>query len=486
MKEMIATTRETPANGQPEHDTEEPARAKGRGLRRPLLRALWAGAIALPVIGFVSLLERSRLDPEWTSTRLHFVLFLAVGAGASLLAFLAGQAADRRSDARVFLLSLAFLVTGGFLAVHAVGTPGVLLNDEKPGFEIAIPVGLFLASLFALGSGLVDMRPGWAATVVRHRGALRRSVYVAMGVWIGFSLLELPPFAGTSAEAPGGLIQTLAALGAAVYAMATVRYVVIYRHRMTVLPLTVVGCFILLAEAMLGSALIGERTWHASWWEWHGLIVTAYVIVLFAANHEWSEERFRHLYLETTRERNQMVSVLFADLQNFTTFVEQASVSEMAEMLSAYYGVATPLLSEGFGGDVEKFIGDAIVATFNSRGDQADHAVRATRAGLELQRRMSDITRAHTGWPQLRVGVNTGEALVRELGGRGRVEYAIVGDTINVGARLESEAPVGGVLIGAETYRRLPPQSTVEARRGLKVKGKRLLVDAYVVHSVPA
>jgi len=237
---------------------------------------------------------------------------------------------------------------------------------------------------------------------------------------------------------------------------------------------------------MLGSALIGERTWHASWWEWHGLIVTAYVIVLIAANHEWSEERFRHLYLETTRERNQTVSVLFADLQNFTTFVEQASASETAEMLSAYYGLAAPLLSEDFGGDVEKFIGDAIVATFNSRGDQADHAVRATRAGLEVQRRMSAVTRAHPDWPQLRVGVNTGEALVRELGGRGRVEYAIVGDAINVGARLESAAPVGGVLIGAETYRRLPPQSRVEARPGLKVKGKRLLVDAYVVHSVPA
>jgi class 3 adenylate cyclase len=483
---MIATTREPQANRQPEYRTEEPARAKSRRPPRPLLRALWAGAFTLPVIGFVSLLERSRLDPQWTSPRLHFCLFLAVGGGASLLAFLAGQAADRRRDARVFLLSLAFLVTGGFLAVHALGTPGILLNDEKPGFEIAIPVGLFLASLFALGSAIVDMRPGWAATVVEHRGTLRRSVLVALGVWIGFSLLELPPFAGTSAEAPGGLIQTMAALGAAVYAIATVRYVLIYRHRMTALPLTVVGCFILLAEAMFGSALIGERTWHASWWEWHGLIVTAYVIVLFAANQEWSEERFRHLYLQTTRERKQMVSVLFADLQNFTTFVEQSSAAEMAEMLSEYYGVAAPLLSEGFGGDVEKFIGDAVVATFNSRGDQADHAIRAARAGLELQRQWSAMTRAHASWPHLRVGVNTGDALVRELGGRGRVEYAIVGDPINVGARLESEAPVGGVLIGSETYRRLPPQSTVEARPGLKVKGKRDLVDAYVVHSVPA
>ena len=70
-------------------------------------------------------------------------------------------------------------------------------------------------------------------------------------------------------------------------------------------------------------------------------------------------------------------------------------------------------------------------------------------------------------WPKLRVGVNSGEALVRELGGPGYVEYAVVGDTINVGSRLEGQAPIGGVLIGSDTYRRLPPGAHVEPRPGL-------------------
>jgi class 3 adenylate cyclase len=154
-------------------------------------------------------------------------------------------------------------------------------------------------------------------------------------------------------------------------------------------------------------------------------------------------------------------------------------------MLSAYYGTATPLITETFGGDVEKFIGDAIMATFNSRGDQPDHAARAARAGLELQRQMRRLEADHPEWPRLRVGVNSGDALVRELGGPGYVEYAVVGDTINVGSRLEGQAPVGGVLIGADTYSRLPTAAEVEPRPGLVMKGKRDAVDAYVLNGMP-
>jgi adenylate cyclase len=98
-------------------------------------------------------------------------------------------------------------------------------------------------------------------------------------------------------------------------------------------------------------------------------------------------------------------------------------------MLSTCYGMAAPLISRGFGGEVEKFIGDAIMVTFNSRGDQPDHAVRAARAGLELQHQMGLLAARHPGWPKLRVGVNTGPALVRAMGGPGYVSFAVVGDT---------------------------------------------------------
>jgi class 3 adenylate cyclase len=457
----------------------------GRRLSHVAVRLAWALALAVPVVGFVSLLFRSQLDPAWTSTRLHFLLFLGVGSGAFVLAYAAGQAADRRGDARVFLLSLGFLVTAGFLALHAIGTPGVLLNNDRPGFKVAIPVGLLLAALFAAGSAFVDVRPALAPAVVRHRNHLRGSVVAAIAVWAVVALAELPPLAGSSAEGSGVLLKTLAGLGALVYAVSVLRYAVVYRQRLTLLPASVIACFILLAEALFGNALVGERTWHASWWEWHGLIVIGYTVIFFAAQRQWRDERFHQLYLSTSRERTQEVSVLFADLASYTTFAERTSPAEVAGMLNSYFELATPLLSQGFGGEVEKFMGDAIMATFNGRGDQPDHALRAARAGLELQRRTGLLADAHPGWPRLRVGVNSGEAHVREMGGPGYVVYAVVGDTINVGSRLEGQAPVGGVLIGADTYRRLPPHTDVEARPGLTLKGKETAVDAYVLHSLP-
>jgi hypothetical protein len=126
-----------------------PGGRRDAGLSRLIVRAAWVVAPILPLVGLFSLVLRRHLDPAWDDPRLHFVLFLTVGGGAFVLAYIAGQAADRRGDARVFLLSLAFLVTGGFLAVHAVGTPGVLITNERPGFMVAIPVGLLIAALFA-------------------------------------------------------------------------------------------------------------------------------------------------------------------------------------------------------------------------------------------------------------------------------------------------------------------------------------------------
>jgi class 3 adenylate cyclase len=247
----------------------------------------------------------------------------------------------------------------------------------------------------------------------------------------------------------------------------------------------VIACFVLLAEAMIGVAVTGERKWHASWWEWHGLIVTAYVVVGVAARREWRDERFRRLYLPTTRERHQDVSVLFADLVGFTGFSERCPPAEAAAVLDAYWGVAAPLITQQFGGELEKFVGDGFMATFNNRGDQPDHAQRASCAALALQESIARLTDENPGWPRMRVGVNSGGVLVREVGGSGHVAYPIVGDMVNTGARLESLAPVGGVLIGAETYARLPAEAEVEEWAGVRMKGKQDAVDAYVLLSSP-
>jgi class 3 adenylate cyclase len=233
---------------------------------------------------------------------------------------------------------------------------------------------------------------------------------------------------------------------------------------------------------MIGVAATGERAWHASWWEWHGLIVLAFLLVALAARREWHDERFRALYLPTTRERSGEVSVLFSDLAGFTGFTERTDPREVAAMLKAFYERAAPAVARA-GGEIEHFAGDGLLATFNTRGDRPDHAVRAARTALELQRAWA--ADAHPGWPALRVGVNTGPAIVREMGGHGHVAYTVVGDSVNVGARLEANAPLGGVLIGEETQRRLPEGAVTTPVPPLRVKGKDAVVEAFVLVSLP-
>jgi len=454
-----------------------------------LRASLTAGVVAaaLPLIGLVSLLLRRQLDPHLENYRLHFVLFGLVGAVAFVLGYAAGESANRRGDARVLLLSLAFMATGGFMSLHAFGTTGVLFQEDHSGFKVAIPVGLLVSAVFAAGSALVDVRPGLAALAIQYRRLLRIGVLVTMAFWLVWTVSNLPPLSGPNSEAARGtLLTALAVAGTVVFAISAARYWVIFRDRLTLLPLAVVACFVLLSEALVGVAVTGERTWHASWWEWHGLIVTAYLLIGFAAYREWRDERFRNLYLPTTRQRHQEVSVLFSDLAGFTSFAERSDTSEVAAMLNSYFGIAAPLITAEFGGEVEKFIGDGVVAVFNGRGDQPDHATRAAGAALGLQRAFGNLSERHPDWPRLRVGVNTGQVVLRELGGHGHVAYPMVGDTINTGSRLEALAPVGGVLIGSETYERLPEDAVVEPRAGLQVKGKDHAVDAYVLLACPS
>jgi adenylate cyclase len=457
-----------------------------RAPRRVWGTAAWVLAGALPLIGLVSLLLRSQLDPPWENPKVHFVVFAAVGSLAFALAFFAGEAATRRGDARVLLISLAFLATGGFLGLHAVGTPGVLFTAELSGFKVAIPVGLLLAAVFGFASAFVDWAPSFAAVVMRRRSLLRRAVVGAMVLWFVWTVAKIAPLNHPTSEgATGSLLSVMAVLGVLLYGAAAARFWSVYRSGLTLLPASVIACFVLLAEAMIGVATTGERSWHASWWEWHVLILLAYVTIGFAAHREWREDRFRHLYLPTTRHRSQDVSVLFSDLAGFTSFSERSSGDEVAALLSTYYETAAPLISRRFSGDIEKFMGDGMMATFNSHGDQPDHAVRAARAALALQAEIGQLAEQHPGWPRLRVGVNSGNAVLRELGGHGHVAYSLIGDTINAGARLEGKAPVGAVLIGAETYRQLPEGAVVEAMGQVIVKGRSAALEAYILHTLP-
>ena len=138
------------------------ARDSLRG-RSGLAVAAWMVAAALPLVGLVSLVLREQLDPDWSNRQVHFTVFLTVGVGLFVLAYAAGAAANRRGDARVLLISLAFLATGGFLGLHALGTAGILFTHHYAGFKVANPVGLVIAAVFGLTPGLlIDRLQGQA------------------------------------------------------------------------------------------------------------------------------------------------------------------------------------------------------------------------------------------------------------------------------------------------------------------------------------
>jgi adenylate cyclase len=449
--------------------------------RRPLAVAAVVVALALPLVGLVVLLNERFARADWKAPALHFVFFLAVGAAAASLSLVTGEGARRRGDARCLLLSLAFLSMGGFMALHAIGTKDVLTGSARPGFTIAISVGLLVGAPFAVASAFVDLRPHFGVLVMRRRRWLRGVVVAALLLWALWAWLEWPPLQHDVGEGFQGTLKVAAAVGAVAYGVAAARLWWTNRMHLGLLMFSVVACYALLAEALVGVAVAGEHKWHATWWVWHGLIVTAFFLVFAAARREWRDERFRALYLPATREHREEVTILVADLEGFTTFSDTRDAGEVAAMLRTYYEVAAPLIARGFGGEVEKFAGDGVFATFNRRGDQPDHAVRAVRAALRLQEEVEAIRRDRPDWPGLRVGVNTGPVLVAEMGGIGYVAYPAIGDAVNVAARLQAAAPVGGVLAGETTRRQLPENLPARRIPDLHLKGKAQGVDAYLV-----
>jgi class 3 adenylate cyclase len=437
---------------------------------------------ALPLVLLVVVLARPALDGRWENDPAHFWLVLAAAGVSVALGYAISVAARRRRDARLFLVSLAFIAAAAFLGLHALATPQVLLDGKNAGFELATPIGLVLAGLFAAASGLEFSADG-SVRAMRLAPALYGLLLAVVVLWGIVSLAELGPLADPlGAEELNGWQVALAATGMVLYGLAAFGYFRLYRRRGGDFLLAVTLAFVLLAEAMI--VIAWARNWHVSWWEWHLVMLGAFVAIGLSARSQWHEERFSALYLERTLAGARDVSILFADLQGFTSFSERTSPGEVAAMLNAYFERLVPLL-EQTGGEVHQLIGDAIMVVFNKEGDQPDHALRAARAGLVLQSAATEIGQGHDQWPRFRVGINSGEAHTGVVGAtRGHRKHGVIGDTVNLAARLEGRAPVGRVVVGAETAQRLPDGAVLERLPELHVKGKEAPVEAYVLHSL--
>ena len=187
----------------------------------------------------------------------------------------------------------------------------------------------------------------------------------------------------------------------------------------------------LLAEAMVAVAF--ARNWHASWWEWHLLMLAAFGAIAYSARREESEERFSDLYLDDTAAGKREVSVLFADLEGFTTFSEGRDPREVSEMLNAYFGVAIPpIVQRARRRDRPPDRRRDHGHLGHARRPARPRAARRRRGAGASSARPAGIADEHPGWPRFRVGVNTGEALVGVLGAESGRSYTVIGDTVNL------------------------------------------------------
>lgn len=458
--------------------SEDPGRLAFGG-RRTALAVL---AVVLAPLGLLALLRlRPGLDVAWQNHPAHFWLVLGAAAAATWLGYGVAGAARRRRDARLLLIALAFIAGAGFLGLHALATPGVLVGPNA-GFELATPVGLLLGG-FLVAASAVELSPATSHRIVVRARHLLAAMAALITLWAVVSLAEVPPLNDPlQEEALEGWQLSVGAVGLVAYGTAAVGYLRLYRRRRLRFVLAVVVAFALLAESMVVVAY--AVNWRLSWWEWHVLMLAAFGTIAFAARQEWHEERFSPLYLEQSLAGARDVSVLFADLQGYTTFSEQTPPGEVTRMLNVYFSRLVPLM-EQMGGDVHQIVGDAIMVVFNKDGAQPDHAVAAARAGLALQQAAADVAKGHPDWPRFRVGVNSGEVATGVIGGeRGHRKHGVVGDTVNLAARLESQAPVGEVVIGAGTFDRLPAETVVERLPALQVRGREELVTAYVLRGL--
>jgi adenylate cyclase len=184
--------------------------------------------------------------------------------------------------------------------------------------------------------------------------------------------------------------------------------------------------------------------------------------------------------------RTQEVAVMFCDIRDFTTITEDLPPSEVVGFLSQYHSRMVEVIF-GFGGTIDKFIGDAIMVTFGTPDPSGDDAERSVRAGLAMNTALAELNadRERNGLPKIRhgIGIHFGPVIAGNIGTEDRLEYTVIGDTVNVASRIQDACKSVGeaFLISDAVKARLPPDIQVQSLPEQRVKGRQAPVQIYAV-----
>jgi len=248
---------------------------------------VWLGHMALPLLALWLLLTQPGLDVEWQHRPSHFWLVMGVAATNVALSFQVLRAACARTDARLLLVGYAFMLAAGFLLLHALATPGVIVASANSGFEIATPIGLALSSVF-FAFAAIEYPAEASVRLVARDIAIRWALILLMLLWAVVSLAELAPLAQPLPERAVGPLRWMAVVSIALYLVAAVRFFLSHRRKPSVMLIALITAAALLAEAM--ATITWARSWHLSWWLWHILMAAAFGFVAYSAYIQYRRE----------------------------------------------------------------------------------------------------------------------------------------------------------------------------------------------------
>jgi adenylate cyclase len=161
--------------------------------------------------------------------------------------------------------------------------------------------------------------------------------------------------------------------------------------------------------------------------------------------------------------------VLFVDVRGFTSLAERLAPAELAQRLNRFYALASRAIFED-DGTLDKLVGDQVMAFFGAPVPGEDHPQRAVQAAVRILAGVNDL--AHSDGVRVGAGIACGEAFVGNVGEGPVTDYTVLGDTVNVAARLQGAASAGEILITEETYAHVATKFPGAPSRFIEVKGK--------------
>ena len=181
---------------------------------------------------------------------------------------------------------------------------------------------------------------------------------------------------------------------------------------------------------------------------------------------------------EAEADERKLVTIVFTDVSGFTALSEKLDPEKVRELINACFDWLVPVVQK-YGGTIDKFIGDEIMALFGAPIAHEDDAERALRAALEMMDALAAFNHSNGTELGLHAGINTGLVVAGEIGGHDRRDYSVMGDAVNLAARLEQASSDGDIFVGPATYRLTKQRFDFEPIAPLTLKGKEAPVEVH-------